>query len=344
MKRVSETEVFRRKRKILHAAVHHYIKTGVPASSKILVSKYGIKYSPATVRNILAELEDEGYLSQIHTSSGRIPTDKGYRSYVDMLTDVQRAVINEVKAFKKEYNKKILEVEEVLINTSKILSNLSHYVGFITLSDKDKSIIKNVELLPLADDKVLFIYVTDTSIVRHKILNIQLSKRNLRYVSEYLKEKLEGLMLCELRLQMHKILNDIDLEALQISNFANFFKDTFKCEKNLYIDGISNILSLPDFKDYNLADTFSESNENFLIKLLSEGLTSANIKVLIGSETHRKGLECISAVTSSYGEDKRPIGILGIIGPKRMEYEKMIAIVTSVSNMLNNFLKKFEER
>lgn len=344
MRRIDEKKSEKRKRKILQAAVHHYIKTGVPAGSKVLVDNYGFNLSPATVRNILSELESEGYLTHLHTSSGRIPTDKGYRTYVDMLAGVQNIVVEEMERLRAEHKRKMLELEDILINTSKILSALSRYSGFVSLPTKENTLIKNIEFIPLKEKQVLFVFVTNTGLVRHKLLNVVISPRNLRYLSALLKEKLEGSTLLDAQRGLPGIIDELNFDMAEISNIADVMKDIFCYENDFYIDGLSNIAALPEFRDYNIPEALTRrmDRRNPLVKVLASCLSDDNIKVIIGSETHCKGFDCISAVTGTYRKDERPLGVLGIIGPKRMEYKKMISIVNQVSRMLGDILKKTE--
>jgi len=358
MRKIDETLAAKRKNKILHAAVHHYIKTGIPASSKVLVGDYGIKCSSATVRNILAELEDEGYLAQIHTSSGRVPTDKGYRAYVDMLEGVRRKAIDERKRIEEIYEGRMAELEEVIINTSRILSRLSHYSGFVSLPAKEQTKIQDVEILRVPPDgKTLFIIVTNTGLVRHKLLPFDLSsnRAEFRYICDYLKEKLSGVTLEEARNALESIVEEIRQRHTRfIEDISRAVMDAFDYEKDFYIEGISNILTLPEFKGLEVPDFLlgsddvsseGESNKykNILSRVIKENLASSTddeVKVIIGSESKYKGMESIAAVLRPYKKDSRPIGVLGILGPKRMEYRKMMEIVINVSRTLEDMLKK----
>ncbi len=344
MRKLDVRKSEKRKSQILHAAVHHYIKTGLPTSSNILVADYGLKLSSATVRKSLSELEDEGYMVQPHPSSGRIPTDKGYRAYVDMLKSVQNITIGEMDKLRSNHHRNLLELEEVLVNTSKILSTLSHYSGFVSLPSKEKTIVKNIELISLKDKQLLFIFVTNTGLVKHKLLNADISLRNLRHITDFLKEKIEGLAISDAEQSLEMGLADLKIESMELSTLGELIKDLFLYESDFYIDGFSKIMALPEFRDYSFSERLvnTADKRNPLVRVLSDGLSSDNVRVIIGAETHCKGFECISAVTSVYKKDERPLGVLGIIGPKRMEYRKMISIVKQVSQMLGDILGKME--
>ena len=356
MRKIDECEVSKRKKRILHAAVHHYIKTGAPASSKVLVDEYGIKCSSATVRNILAELEDEGYLSQLHTSSGRVPTDKGYRAYVDMVDSIRLRALEEKKRVEEIYKGRISELEDVIINTSRILSRLSHYSGFVSLPSKERTRIQDVEILNVPGGKTLFIIVTNTGLVRHKLLPFELSsnRAEFRYISDYIKEKLSGVSLEEAKSALEMIMNEIRINARRLlEDISKEVIDAFDYDEEFHIEGISNILALPEFKGVDIPDFFASSVDSggkisadskkngILARIIKENLAyDDDIKVIIGSETKYKGLESVAAVLSSYRKDAHPIGVLGILGPKRMEYRKMMDIVLRVSRYLEDILGK----
>lgn len=346
MRKTDAAKTHKRKSKILHAAVHHYIKTGAPASSKILVGDYGIDCSSATVRNILAALEEEGYLAQLHTSSGRVPTDKGYRAYVDMLEGSRRVALDEAAKLRKTYGEKVSELEEVIVNTSRVLTTMSHYSGFVSLPAKERTRIKDVELISVPGGKTLFVFVTNTGMVRHRLFGFEISRPAAGYVNAYLRERLAGVTLDDAQSSMADMQSNLADAPSELENMGRLLATAFDYTENLHIEGVANIMALPEFKDLNITEFIgggsSDSRRNLgaLARVIRDNIASDDVKVIIGAETRCKGFECVSAVIRSYRQDDRPVGMLGILGPKRMEYSRMMSIVESVSKMLEKALEK----
>lgn len=345
MRKADVVKTKNRKNKILHAAVHHYIKTGAPASSKILVGEYGVDCSSATVRNILAELEKEGYLAQPHTSAGRVPTDKGYRAFVDMLEGARRVALDEAARVKKAYDNRAAELEEVIVNTSRVLTSLSHYSGFVSLPAKDRTRIKDVEIIPAPGGKTLFVFVTDTGLVRHRLFGFEISRAAAGYINAYLRERLVGGTLDDAQSAVSNIQDDLAGSPADFRDIGRLLSSAFDYQENLHIEGVANIMALPEFRDLNVADFLGESSPEAgrrpgpLARVIRDNMIAGDVKVIIGAETRCKGFECASAVIRSYSRDERPVGVLGILGPKRMEYSKMMSIVDNVSRMLEKTLK-----
>ncbi|MDR0823242.1 MAG: heat-inducible transcriptional repressor HrcA, partial [Endomicrobium sp.] len=186
-----------RKNKILSAVINQYAKTAKPVGSDVVIDSYNIQLSPATVRNLMAELEEEGFLTHPHTSAGRIPTDKGYRAYVDSIIEIQEMAIEEEERIKQEYSQKSRELESVLSKTSKILSGLSQYTGFVMAPKMKYNAIKNIELLPISQNEVLVILITNTGMVKHKRVGISLNQQQLSRLRNFLNDNLSDVYLAD---------------------------------------------------------------------------------------------------------------------------------------------------
>ena len=342
MRQISESILQERKARVLYAVIHEYIKTGKPVGSSVLEQKYKFNLSPATLRNLMAELEKDGYLTHPHTSAGRIPTDAGYKAYVNSLVELQRLAVEEEERIKQEYEKKTKEIESLLSQTSKILSGLSNYTGFITAPKAKVNEIRNIELMQVSKSQVMVILLTKTGIVKHKMINLSVDSEELYELKKFLNTKLRGLTVEEaskrLIVEVEKY-QDKQNDMLQLAEQICSVIDSIS--EDIYVDGTSNVLSVPDFTDFESARSLMKLNEDKdrLIEIIGKDLDEATVNVKIGGQDLTE-LKNLSVVKTSYSYGDKIVGVLGIIGPKRMDYDKMMALVNSVSNIVNGFLLK----
>lgn len=343
MRQISKSLLQERKAKVLYAVIHEYIKTGKPVGSSVLNKEYNFDLSPASLRNIMAELEKDGFLTHPHTSAGRIPTDEGYKTYVNSLIELQRVAVEEEEKIKQEYEKKTKEIESLLAQTSKILSGLSNYTGFITSPKAKVNEIRNIELMPVSKSQVMVVLLTKTGIVKHKMIELAADSDELYELKKFLNSKLRNLSLEE---ASKRIL--VEVEKYQ-DNKKNLFQLAEKIsdvidsiQDDVYVDGTSNVLAVPDFNDFESARNLVKLNEDRerLKKIIGEDFKDSGIKVQIGGQGKIADLKDLSVITTSYSYGDKIIGVLGIIGPKRMEYEKIMTLVQSVSKVVNGLLLK----
>jgi heat-inducible transcriptional repressor len=345
MRQVALEVVQERMTKVLNAVIHHFIKTGKPVGSNVLIDEYNIKLSPATVRNLMAELEEDGFLTHPHTSAGRIPTDKGYRAYVDSLVQLQKFAIEEEEKIKKEYEQKHKEIETLLSDTSRILSGLSQYTGFVLAPKAQYDEISNIELVQIAPQQLLIVLLTHTGMVKHKKVEASLSGEQLTKLRNFLNEKLRGVPLAQANKIISKEISDFKRKRAEMYQVAEKIGDIFcEIQDDIYIDGASNAVSIPDFNDFEPIKSIIKLNDDKekLIRIINEDFHSNGINVKIGSENLPAELKDLSIITTSYSDGNRMVGVVGIIGPKRMPYDKMMSLVSAVSKMLNEVFKKNE--
>ncbi|MBI3292681.1 MAG: heat-inducible transcription repressor HrcA [Elusimicrobia bacterium] len=338
-----------RKRKILLAAVHHYIRTARPVASSLIEERFGFGWSSATIRNVLMELEAEGYLNHPHPSAGRIPTDKGYRFFVDSLAEMQRLAVEEEARIRQEYERRLKEIEELMVGTSRMLSAVSHYAGFVMAPRLDRSFFQHLELIPLDRQRFFVILVAQSGLVKHRIVETKepIPAERLARITRLLNESLRGLTLQQVR---DEILDRIEAAAQEYQEVTALARDlsreTFDLrneEEGFYVDGAENILSLPDFQDTDRLRALLRliEEKQILAEALQQHWQAHGVRVNIGSENHAPELEEVSVVSSTYLVGGRDVGILGIIGPKRMEYPRMIAVVDTVTRIVNEILKQW---
>ncbi|MCA6071587.1 MAG: heat-inducible transcriptional repressor HrcA [Endomicrobium sp.] len=301
--------------------------------------------SPAAVRNLMAELEEEGYLTHPHTSAGRIPTDKGYRSYVDNLVKLQSFAVEEEERIKKEYEQKHNEIEELLSETSRILSGLSQYTGFVMAPKTQYDEIKNIELMQIAEEELLIVLLTESGMIKHKRIEAFLAQDQLSRLKNFLNEKLRGVSVAQANKRIVSEIRDFRQNENEILKTAEKISDVFyNMQDDIYIDGTSNVVAVPDFNDFEPLKSlirFNEDKEKF-IEIINKDFNDNGVNVKIGSENTLAEFKDLSMVTTVYKNGERVVGVLGIIGPKRMEYQKMMLLVSRVSEILSKFFKDKE--
>ncbi len=335
-----------RKKKILQVVISHYVRTARPAASGMIVRDYDFPFSSATIRNVLAELEEEGYLTHPYTSAGRIPTDKGYRFYVDCLMEAQELTREEEKRIEMEYRAKKRELDEVMRQTSNMLSLVAHHAGFILSPTLDRSFLKHIELVPLEGKRILAILVTRAGLIRHKAIQLKynLKRAQLYRISRLLTEKLSGLTLSQMREEMNSMIEQESNRYLDLLRAAKgLLGQAFTSgETEIYLEGSANILDSvrEDLYDYAGVDSVFRAIEEkrIILDIVRRLVKREGVKVLIGRENLHPELKDFSLVSSTYKSGNRVVGALGIIGPKRMEYPKMVALVDFVAKVVNNIL------
>lgn len=343
MRQIDPKTLQERKQKILQAVIHHFIKTGRPVGSNMLTEGYDFDLSPATIRNLMAELEEEGFLTHPHTSAGRIPTDRGYRLYVDSLIELQRMVLEEEDRVRREYDNRIRELEEMLMQTSRVLSSLSQYGGFVLTPKQDQNKLKYLELLPISENKILVILVTHTGMVRHRMIEARISRENLAELNRVLNSRLRGVTLAEARTRVVEEINDWQRQERELLALAqNLSSQIFDFGDEIYLQGASNVLTVPEFRDYEPMRSLLRITEDreMLKDLFAQHLHDEGVNVMIGAETRCKELKDLSVVSTVYKIGDTPVGVLGVIGPKRMEYQRMIALVDAVSKIVNRMMSE----
>ncbi len=333
-----------RKEKILQSVVHLYIKTGKPVGSNTIVDNYALNLSPASIRNVLAELEKEGFLTHPHTSAGRVPTDRGYRFYVNSIVNIQQLAVEEERRIRDEYSHRMREINDLMQSTTRVLSSLSNCTGFVLSPAVDVEKLRRIELVPVSETQVLAVLVSDTGLVRNQMIQVAHTPNDetLRATSHFLNERLSGLKFDEAE---SRLLIELDRFNVEQSNREAFLRELSKGLfgpapiADLYVEGASNILKFPEFQDYEAMSHFARlvDEKQTLGKVLNKEIKKQGLQVRIGLETSPE-LKNFSVVSSSYEMNGRLVGVLGILGPKRMEYERMMAIVNTVAQLVNRAL------
>jgi heat-inducible transcriptional repressor len=332
-----------REQEILRSIVNLYILKAVPVGSRKL-SKFlegKLSLSPASLRNIMSDLEELDYINHPHTSAGRIPTDKGYRFYVDSLKIIEDLTSSEISEVQKLSKMNELS-DQVLKDASKLLGSLSKYLSIVSIPKLIDVVVRKIELIALSSNRLLVILELESNIIRTVTLEADfgIDDKNILTLKTYLNERISGKTLGFIRDNFNKIVVDFDAQnSPMIRLFLDFADKIFKDEAaqdKILTSGTQNLISYPEFEDLSKVRSIIElvENKDMVIHLLDEQLSTDGTKVLIGSETGNELLEDYSIVLSRYRVGSA-MGSIGLIGPKRMNYAKMLALVNQVSNILS---------
>lgn len=333
-----------RKRKILRAIVLDYIATAEPIGSRTIARKFDLGVSPATIRNEMADLEDLGFIEQPYTSAGRIPSDAGYRYFVDCLMDPQALSEEDKETIERESTKRILEIQEVISHTSKLLSELTNLTSIVLGPHKGKSTFGKMHFLPYQPGQVIMVIVKENGVVENHIIEVgeNLTAEELQHVAGVFNEKMRGYSLGQVkRSLLHEIYGELSRQRHLIDNALDMLRtilDDDEGDERIYLGGTLNLLNQPEFKDLAKVKTlFGVFEENASLRKLlhpyHEGLN-----VTIGGENMIKEFQDCSLISATYKVNGITIGAVGVLGPTRMEYAKVIAIVDCMTRSLTGVL------
>ncbi len=333
-----------RSRQILEAIVEDYIATAEPVGSSAVARRHAMSLSSATVRNVMASLEELGLLTSPHTSAGRVPTEKGLRFYVDSLVSLRPITSQEKKEILKRYRETGSNLTDLLRETSRTLSSLSNYTGIVVAPRFTSALFRQIEFVKLGTHKLLAILVSRNGAVQNRIIETEqeFSGDELARMANYLNSMLEGLTIEQVQ---QKIVAEIQSEksrydqlmtkALSLSQQA--LPDT---DQDVFIAGQSRILDQPDFTDLGrmreIFEAFEEKGR--LVELLGRCMLADGVQIFIGAETPLKQMAGMSLITSTYLTGNDTIGLLGVIGPTRMGYSSVIPIVDYTARLVSRLL------
>ncbi len=335
-----------RKKEVLQLVISEYIKSAEPVGSRTIARRYDLGLSSATIRNEMADLEDLGYLEQPYTSSGRIPSQKGYRFYVDSLMQIRDLSAKEVAWIQKIFNFKLKEIDQVIQHAAKVLSTLTHYTSLVMGPQIEKSCFEKLQIYPLDHEKALVVMVTDTGFVENKIIELphMLTTDELFRIVDYMNKKLSGLSIDKIT---GSLVKEMKMELIHKMDFIeqtiNLLEQSslFHRESRIYLGGTANILNQPEFKDINkIKKIFNVLEEETMLSRLLEGASTESLKVTIGEEIEIEEIQECSLITATYSIGDKTIGTIGVIGPTRMDYSKVITIVGHITHKLTQTLSE----
>ena len=340
-------ELDTRKEKILKAIIDDYILTGIPVGSRTISKKTGIDISSATIRNVMADLEDMGFLLQPHTSAGRIPSDMAYRLYVDKLMQLSRLNRDEAAVINSFFSEKMLEINDVIEQTADIISKATKHISVVLAPQLKQSKLKRVQLVKISDTKVLVLIITSSGLVKEKIIQVAsgLSSAYLDMLSEMLTDHL-----AEKSLADAESVIQTDFKG-EIATHERFFRslltslhDTSEVhmKKDVILGGAQNIFNYPEYRDIDKAKVFLEvlETKDLLYKMLNQA-SNLEFSISIGQENDFDEMKQCSVVTATYRIGDRNLGSFGVIGPTRMDYARVVSVLDYVGKSLNNILSGF---
>lgn len=328
--------------KLLKALVEHYINEGVPVGSRTLSQTTPFSLSPATIRNVMADLEAMGLIHAPHTSAGRVPTIQGYRLFINQLLTIRSLDESQVDLLSSELRQASSSRQQLIETASQMLSQLTRFAGLVTLPRREHARLSQIEFIPLSGRRVLAILVMDDGEVQNRVLPVrrEYSSSELRKYSALLSEQLAGQEAARVReallTEMEKVRSDLNtlmLEAIQLTKKA---LEAVTPEPDLVISGQANLVGLEDMGDLarmkRLFEAFETKRD--ILHLLDQSERAEGVQIFIGGESGYDPLEGCSLIAAPYHEQGRVVGYLGVIGPTRMPYDRVIPLVDVTARLL----------
>ncbi len=340
-----------RARHLLRVLIDRYVREGQPVGSRTLSRESGLELSPATIRNVMSDLEELGYIGSPHTSAGRIPTTKGYRFFVDTLVSFQSPTEGEVLELQAKLGHGAESETRLVESASNLLSRLTHMAGVVTVPKQALGSLRQIEFLPLPDRRVLAILVVNETQVHNRILNVarNYTADELKRVSNYLNDKFAGQTLIKVRESIlaemrrdRETMNEIMAESISIAQ--RIFAPDQEADAGYYLAGETNLMDFAELSDMEklreLFDAFNRRRD--ILHLLDRAMASSDLQIFIGGESGYQMLGDCSVVVSPYSVDDEVVGVLGVIGPTRMAYERVIPLVDITARLLGSALKSLD--
>lgn len=337
-----------RKLKVLYAIINSYIDSAEPIGSRTISKNFNLGVSSATIRNEMSDLEEQGYLNKPYSSSGRIPSEKAYRLYVDELLKTQISLNNELKDYdiKKIATKEGYDIEEIMQNAAKILSVFTNYTSIVASPKFKEGTIKHTKLVLLENFVVLVVLVLNNGMIKNSVYksNTKIDSDDLNTISNIINEELKNKNFEELFIMLENGYPYIvEKEALKYKNIIdsvypiilNSIEDLISIE--LYFEGLTNIFNFPEYKDVEKAKSLMAfiENKELLINMLSNTSSKEDINIVIGNENIYSPIKDISIITTTYKTGEKIFGRVGLIGPMRMDYENLISTLKIFAKDIN---------
>lgn len=338
-------ELEARRRRILLAIVHHHIEDGEPVGSRTLTEHFEIELSSASIRKIMTELTAEGYLMQPHTSAGRVPTEKAYRAYVDSVN----AAFEEPPALDEGCFAASRGIESMLGRISDLLAVLSNCVGVVVAPRLGNTLFKQLRFMKLGSARVLVVLETERALIKDRVVQVSqdYSQADLDRIAHSLSQRFESRTLGQVRDALARELRDeralADRLTFEAVSLATISVQEVLEAGGLYVGGAARCLSGPEFVRVEAAQALVEALESKdrIVRLLDECLAGDEaVHVVIGSESQLEGMRDLALVAAPYGPGGRPLGSLGVLGPKRMEYARVVGLVGHVARRMTQALRE----
>ncbi|MCB2226588.1 MAG: heat-inducible transcriptional repressor HrcA [Desulfarculaceae bacterium] len=339
-------ELSSRARLVLSSVVATYIATAEPVGSRTISKQKNVSFSAATIRNVMADLEEMGFLAQPHISAGRIPTPDGMRFYVDSILELDELDESVKAAIRAQLDgHQLYDLNDIFKATSRALSQISRQASLVAVPSPEQEVFRHMEFVRLAAGLILVVLVSKAGGVQNRIIEAEedIAQEELDKYSRYLNELLADLTLGQVKQRVaQEMAQERNRFDAVLSRALTLGKQALqsRSEGDLLIDGQSNLMDQPEFRDVvrlrGIFQTFEEKST--LLRLLDKALTAQGVRLVIGSESEQAELEGLTLVTSAYGDQDQPLGALGIIGPTRMDYSKVIPMVDFTARLVSRIL------
>lgn len=335
-----------RERMVLSSIVEDFVRNAVPVGSRVLSKRHGIKLSPATLRNVMGDLEEMGYLTHPHTSAGRVPTDKGYRFYVDTLMAVETLSEQEKSDILQQFLRVSKEVDSILDAASQMIARVSSQLGVVLSPRFYQGVFEKIELVPIAEKKVLMVLSIKSGLVRTILLKMEseVSREVMERTAAVINERLHGLNLNEIKNTLDSRLRDlVEVDPSLVNAIANSASPLIDQidHRNFHFGGTHNIMSQPEFSDHRKLSNMLNllESKQIVIRLFEQSESRGELTIAIGEENRDELIKYCSLITTSYHLGG-VAGTLGVIGPTRMHYPKVIALVDFMAKVLTEVLEE----
>ena len=329
-----------RKKKVLQAIVEEYINTAEPVSSNALTQNHGLECSSATIRNEMSELEKNGFLDKTHTSSGRIPSEKGYRYYVDELLNDNDISLEEIKYISSKLETKVNEIEELTKIAANTISEVTHYTTISIGPKTTTQLIEEIKFVLLGTRMMMAVILTDTGLIKETIIKFDedISKKQVETINYMFNNKLKNQPIETIDRPLEEYLYDeITYSVNVIKPIIEQIKKVLEEDNKIYLEGANKSFDLPEFNSLEVAKNFINilDTKELVTDMLNSGFAE-DINVYIGEENEKAELKDFSIVTFKHKVNGKDLGTIGIIGPKRMDYSKVISVMKYINKKLNN--------
>lgn len=340
-----------RQKHILGVIVDDYIKSAEPVGSRSISKRDDVTFSPATIRNEMSDLEEMGYLSQPHTSAGRIPSNKGYRFYVDHLITPKKVALDDIEHIRRMFAEQYVELEQMIQQTASVLSELTNYTAIVLGTEVFDTTLKHIQLVPLSETSAVAIIVTNTGHVENRKISVQkgISIAEMERLVYLFNKKLVGVPLIQLRGRLYtEIAQELEKHFEHYQQAMHIVEQSISREKDekIYLGGTTKIFAQPEFRDVDKVRELFELLEQHdrIQEILSYNKEHTGIQVKIGQENEDEAINNCSIITATYSISGKPVGTLSILGPTRMHYRKVISILDYLTNDLNIILNRLYEK
>ena len=336
-----------RKKKVLQAIVEEYINTAEPVSSGSITKGHGLDYSSATIRNDMAQLENIGFLDKPHTSAGRVPSAEGYRYYVNELLKEDNLTLEEIKYIQNKLKIKVNEIEDLTKVATTTLSEITHYTTVAVGPKADKQIIEEIKFVSLGQRMLMVVIVTDTGLVKETIIKFDedITESQVDTLNNLFNTRLRGKPLSKIDKPMAEyIFSEVHYSIGIMNAIINQINKIIEEENNnIFLEGAKRSFDLPEFKSMKVAKNFINllDAKDEMLEIFNSG-EAEDINVFIGNDAENSNLKDFSIITFKHTLGDKDLGTIGIIGPKRMDYAKVISVMKYISKKLNEDNNKKE--